>query len=356
MKKQRVSILGIAIISSVLSLVGLVAPNLAYAASTCTWTGAGSTTTFSTAANWSNCGGVAPQAADTISFGTLSGNPSVTLTNDLGHAVAGLVIASSASGSTNYTIDTLTMASGATIDQSNSENGSGYTNFAVTSVTSQGALTIVGGGRLNVTNWTLNGVLTLGSGARFDGTKVGSSGVVVQSGAQLAFYTPNSATPSTPNYPITLGGGSGSGTPTIYFYYPYNTSSTTWTLANSITLAGNATVTIGDPKITVDQTGSISGAGFALSLDSSSATGGKLILAPSSNTSATVPGTYTGSGAGFVGGAGSTVTATTKAKTPNTGFGPAESKTWVGIVGAVLVSGVLFAATRGNRKFAHGRR
>lgn len=57
---------------------------------TCTWTGTAGDNKFSTATNWTNCGGGAPLAGDIIRFATLLDND-VSLTNDLGVNLGGEV-------------------------------------------------------------------------------------------------------------------------------------------------------------------------------------------------------------------------------------------------------------------------
>lgn len=334
---MKIKKLGLGFSAAVLGFSSLltvaITPMVSALAYTCTWTGAGDGIHFSDALNWSNCNSVAPQTGDTLSFGSLAGNPTVNLTNDLGYAVTGVNITTSSPG-TSYNIDTLSLADGAIINDLG-DSGTNYTNVSVTTVNALGALTITGGGnRLDVTTWSIAGVLTLGNGERFFGSDVGANGVVVQNGATLSFF-PTSASDNTSTYPITLGGGAGTAKPIVEFgeYYGTSWQATTWAFANPLTLLSDAQVLIDRAETTVNQTGSIDGAGFALTLAPASATGSKLVLAASTNNSATVLGTYTGTGAGAGGGSGATPQAAAP-KTPDTGFalGSANPAAVLGVV------------------------
>lgn len=81
------------------------------AAQTCTWTGSAGDNKFSTAANWSNCGGAAPLAGDTIRLPYISGVSNAVLVNDLpqGTLLGGIVKDSSDGGTgiTSYAVDTI---------------------------------------------------------------------------------------------------------------------------------------------------------------------------------------------------------------------------------------------------------
>lgn len=83
MKLRRI---GAAFSSAILafsSLLTLAVPGVVHAAgNTCTWTGA-TDLKFSTAGNWTNCGGVAPQNGDNLVFDITSLTADATLNNDL---------------------------------------------------------------------------------------------------------------------------------------------------------------------------------------------------------------------------------------------------------------------------------
>lgn len=319
-----------------------ITPMVSAAADTCTWTGAGDGIHFSDGANWTGCDNAGvPETVDTLTFDSLAGNPQVTLVNDLGYAVVGVNVTTSSPG-TGYTIDTLSLANGAVINDQG-EGGTNFTNVQVNTLNALGALTLTGGGnRFDATTWSIAGVLTLGNGERFFGSDVGANGVVVQNGATLSFF-PTSASDNTSTYPITLGGGAGTAKPIVEFgeYYGTSWQATTWAFANPLTLLSDAQVLIDRAETTVNQTGSIDGAGFALTLAPASATGSKLVLAASSNNSATVLGTYTGAGAGAGGGSGATPQAAVP-KTPDTGFALGSTNPAV-VLGVVTLAALAIA-------------
>jgi hypothetical protein len=108
------------------------------AAQNCTWTSS-SSTSFNTADNWVNCNSSVPQAGDNVIFTSKSGGGAVSLTNNLGHALGNVTVQTDGiSAQTQYAVDTLTLASGSTIDGTQSaNNNSGYTRFEITSLTAQ---------------------------------------------------------------------------------------------------------------------------------------------------------------------------------------------------------------------------
>lgn len=137
-KAANIASASVVAFSSVLSIM---LPATTYAAAqTCTWTGGGSDTKMSTAANWSGCGSAAPQTGDIVVLPYISTNV-ITISNDLpvGTELGGLTIDSKQSGGTDYgsyEIDKLAFADGAVI---NRVSGSGV---AISdNVTAAGALT-----------------------------------------------------------------------------------------------------------------------------------------------------------------------------------------------------------------------
>lgn len=313
--------LGSFVAASVLTVTALLnialVPTASAAADTCLWTGGGAADNFNDALNWTNCdNGGLPEAGDTLEFGTLSGNPVVNVTNDLGLAFAGLNLTAANGGSTTYIINTLTVQNNGVLNDQGEGSG-GYTNLTINSLIAQNNITITGDDtRLLVGSATINGVLTLAGGAYFDADKVGSSGVIVQNGSVLSF-TASSTTATAPSFPITLGGGSGTDRPVLEFW-PDQSGATTFSFPNAVTLLGNAYILLAQPLLTVNQTGAITGPGFAIALDPESSTGSTLVLAPTGN-SATVAGTYTGTGGG-VGVSGSTGPEEDAPAAPDTGF------------------------------------
>src|SRR5665213_2738052 len=63
---RRANAFTLAAVFSVSTLLAVALPSMVYAAGpfTCTWTGGGTDSNFSTAANWSGCNSAAPQPAD----------------------------------------------------------------------------------------------------------------------------------------------------------------------------------------------------------------------------------------------------------------------------------------------------
>jgi hypothetical protein len=315
------------------------APSVSAAADSCTWTGA-TDSTFAEAGNWTGCdNGNVPEAADTLVFGS-SATPSWTLTNDLGFAVAGVEVTAN-SGDTYYSVDTLTLSNEATIDSTAADaGGSTYTDVSVTNLNALGAL-MVSGSRLSANNWSITGVLTLGEGSNFSANSIGSAGVVVENGAIILF----SGTPgTTPSFPITLGGGSGSDEPMLSF-----PGTGTWLFGNPITLLSDAELFLSSSGTVVNQTGSINGVGFALTLAEDSATGSRLTFSPSSNNSNTVAGTVIGGGAG--GGLGADTSDDSDADddvadAPDTGFGLVHANPIQTLAVTALLGGALFFVSR----------
>jgi len=355
MLRRLRNFLAAAIIAATPAITVLVPSVVHAAADTCVWTGAGDGTTFGDGSNWSGCdNSTTPQAGDTLEFGT-SATATWNLTDDLGLAYAGVNVVADGTGTgTIYNIDTLTFATGATIDQTQGDNGSDFVNVNTDNITAQGTLTLNGNsGRFdfgNATTVTLNGLLTLTGGATFYGDLVGSSGVVVEKDSKL-YFTATSTTPNTSTYPITLGGGSGTAKPIIQFdsYFSGSLQDTTWTFANPITLASDALIYLGDAQVTVNQSGAISGTGNAVALDPTSVAGGTLVLGASSNSSATVLGTFvaTGSGNGL-GGSGSVPV--TAPAAPDTGFALVSAHPGVTLAITLAATAGILGVARMTRK------
>jgi len=224
MKKTNRFITGLSALAVVISAGLTASPAFAAAPNTCLWTGA-TNTTFSTATNWSSCGGVAPQAGDTIAFDNAA--TGATLTNDLGVALGGLQLLGGGAASQTYIIDNLTFAPGATIAHMSGATPS-------TSVSLTGTLT--GQGDLNLTStgsgftfgsgvWNVNGTVTapiapfftnltggtlsINSGAAFLGTAInGATNVtnesfIVTTGASGDLTFANQTSGGTQNYTAT---------------------------------------------------------------------------------------------------------------------------------------------------------
>ncbi len=130
MKKfKKLLIINIALVLSFVSLVGLINIPKADAAApyTCTWTGAGGNSNFSTAGNWSGCNSAAPVATDgdNLVFDNTSLTSNQTLTNDITNLTLGSISFQGTNSNTpvyGYTLtgNAITVNSGIN-DSSNSE-------------------------------------------------------------------------------------------------------------------------------------------------------------------------------------------------------------------------------------------
>lgn len=123
-------------LSGLLSGVGVLAASLLFPAAafaaapyTCTWTGAGGDSNFSTAGNWSGCNGTSPQPADNDQLIFPVGAPNLTPFNDLTSATfENITFNGGTSGSDGYVITgndisvTATMQ-GSINDQSTTSSG-----------------------------------------------------------------------------------------------------------------------------------------------------------------------------------------------------------------------------------------
>lgn len=91
--------------------LSLFAPRAFAAGQTCVWTGGGSDTNFSTALNWSGCGGGAPTTGDALSLPSsgvnIAGNSPVVLVNDLTSVTFTSITQSGANISNSWTSDNL---------------------------------------------------------------------------------------------------------------------------------------------------------------------------------------------------------------------------------------------------------
>jgi len=164
----------------VFALVAVQMTNVQFAAAaTRTWTGAGADTKFSTTANWS--GGVAPVTGDSLVFPTVGSAP--TMINDLnsgGTTFVGVDV----TGTTNYSVDSLTLSAGAVNVTSTGTLGvtAGLASSSTMTVNGNGLLTV---GTVNVpgaltvsSNFTATTSTTAGSfviGSSFNGGAITSS-------------------------------------------------------------------------------------------------------------------------------------------------------------------------------------
>lgn len=189
----------------VVGVLNLFGGATAYAA-TRTWTGGGDGTTFSDSANWS--GGV-PAAGDTLVLPAVSAD-SVSMTNDSGVSFAALVLQSSsvaASGTTSYTIDTLSLQNNATITASVISGQKRALLNAASEIIGVGNLTVSGSIAINGV-FTVAGNVTVGVAGGDSGRLIPSSGSDITGDLIInnnsVHYTDNYGDPA--RYVINAGG------------------------------------------------------------------------------------------------------------------------------------------------------
>ncbi len=289
---------------------------------TCTWTGSGGNTNFSTAGNWSGCGGTAPASGASLVFNSSILSSDQTLNNDISSLqIANITIQGSADH--RFTIDgnPITLALG--ISSPDDSYGTAFNlditlggNVTIASYGLNGALdlnghnltvadggypwlkSLTGTGNVDVTNGgtlflideasSWQGNLTIGSGgqARIGASMLSSSNqVTVSDGGGLVFCGFNGG-----NFPapITVGGDGGLSTaPSCSGGGPASELNpvASVTLTGAVALTSNVIVYgSGELKIT----GALSG-NYTITQVGGSA--GKVTIASSNNTSATPNGT-----------------------------------------------------------------
>ncbi len=305
------------------------------AAQTCTWTGAGTDSKFSTVANWSNCGGGAPQEGDIIRFDKMQPTTKA-LVNDLTIHFGGLVSVASAvaTNRAGFTVDKLSFADGAKVSvEQDSTCRFDYPQIVPTEVNGVGSMSIVDNifgwnpyklvvaGKLTITSVYGTAVSSFAAGSSADtvtiaspigwalfttatdcggGSGSSSGGAATNDLANMTYKSvtiENGASMILANYsgPMTLGGGTGTESPTIYFRpdtdpntYDALSSSRQW--SSTVTLLSNASVDVGD-KTAVTFTGTLSGAGKTLTKTAAST--GTFTNSATTNTSATPAGAQT---------------------------------------------------------------
>ena len=89
---------------------------IAHAASTCTWTGGGADTNWSTVGNWTNCGGIAPANNDSLVFNNTAAN--IIANND----IAALTLANVSIMGSTTSAHTTDISSGLTFSINNNLN------------------------------------------------------------------------------------------------------------------------------------------------------------------------------------------------------------------------------------------
>lgn len=273
MKIKAISLKGIGL--GFAAVVSMLAIQLIVSSSTFaavkTWDGGGADDLFSTGANWN--GDTAPVTGDSLVFPTVAGGPFV-MTNDL-NSGGTTFIGVSVTGSTNYSVDSITLSTGS-VDVTSTGT------FAVTAgLASNGALTLDGNDLLTIGALTVGGDLTVSS--PFDATSVDLATTIssmatdfnVTSTLQVdgsltlsqditvgTLVVDGNLSVTAPNFQatngITVGGNlTMSGTPAI-------------TTSGPVNVTGDATFTntfVGTPAINVDGAATISSALTAGAVD-----------------------------------------------------------------------------------------
>ena len=320
MRLRKIRFTAPALVLGLSSLLIFMVPSIAQAAApyTCTWTGTGGNSNFSTAANWSGCNSAAPAAGDIINFGVIgSSTQTYTLTNNLGVALGGITYGTSSDTNSiisEYHIDTLELADGAVMTGTYSSNSLYNAFVSVGALQLDGALTITnypiyvsGNNNLTVspTNLTIDqngtatdinpgvsngsfvvfnptGAINVNNGAEFGYVAdTPPSSVTVQNGSKLEV-----GWVSTVSAPLTFGGGSLSTNPLIEYDV---VSAGDVTLSGTITLTSNLSVDI-PQSATLTITGAING---DYTITKTSGSTGTLVINSSNNGSATPNSTST---------------------------------------------------------------
>lgn len=300
--------------AAVLSLSSLLAmsfPGIAHAvAQTCTWTGAGSDTKFSTVENWSNCGGAVPVAGDIIRFDNASvpaapatGVAPTVLTNDLSVALGGVETYKSDNATqapTTVYVDTLQLADGGYLEATAAPALSGKLALIVGTVpagqsyVSAGPIDNLGSVEVRTSGFQFSAfprvasgmTITLGDGVSLSAYQVNLSAtgttLALQNGSMFSAYP--TALNTTYGYNLVVGGGDGTATPKLtvgdYGTYDSVAQKTIYEagetiFAGDVTLNNDLDVTAGNQlTTTVKFTGAVTGSG---SIKRNVASVGKLI-------------------------------------------------------------------------------
>ncbi len=190
-----------------------------HAANTCTWTGATSTD-WANASNWTDCGGIAPQSADTAIIGSASNNPIISANTTIGTVTinnGGILTYNGAAGVT-LSISTFNINDGgkyvhnrAAVTPLNTTSGRNFTSsstvelqdFSAPSSTlpSFGNLTINSSGTIQMSGnlSTVNGTLTKKNSGDFRLATTQSVALTITGNLQLQSGTMTVQSSSTTN-------------------------------------------------------------------------------------------------------------------------------------------------------------
>jgi hypothetical protein len=241
-------------------------PTAFAAAQTCTWTGVGGDSLFSTTANWSNCGGAAPVAGDVVSVSYDTVTDGQVLTNDLGVALGGLTLRNGSTGSSKYLwITSLQLSDGGVISRPDGYAGASLygnigdgTNFA--SITGLGDAIFQSD--VAYSGIQITGKLTIGANVYYyyRGSDQFSQ-LILQQDSNATFDA--SGVNMTFDKPITLNGGLnaplsfGAYCAVVSGYSCSQYSPTTWTVSGDITVNSMSMIDT-STNATVVFTGSVS--------------------------------------------------------------------------------------------------
>lgn len=316
--KRLTRVLAAAVLA-ISSLLPFGIPMTSYAASgsdTCTWTGGGSDSKFSTAANWSGCSGAAPVNGDSLTFDRTSLTDNKTIENDITNLqVTNLVFSGTNNNYTKFEVQ----GNDFTLKGNVTSSGN-YTDIAIRNnivlangtsanhnITSTYFLMLYG-----VISGTGNLILE-GPNLLMDNSSNTFVGDVTFNGNTKAATTLGSTSFGSPSNHIYLNdntslsdGGDVSSSHTIPYPITFNTSATqnlsilngkTLTLSGNITLQKDVSIGLTSDGIVeltggiVKLTGGLSGA-HSINVAGGTSSKMSLVIASSPNTSKTKNGTY----------------------------------------------------------------
>lgn len=284
------------------SLMTLAIPMTAYAAGqTCAWTGAGTDTKLSTAANWSGCGVAGPQDGDTVVFdtaaiiGSATSKVELSITNDTNPALAGLKTDDSNTSTSSYitlniTFDTVKLADGATIEYDSKSDYQPKGHLDFNALVALGSLTIKGSatnaGQQSWFTQDIGSTYTIPGVLIADGSNVGiacgtSIGGLMISNSGYAIFADDDG--CTIGYPITINA------PLSTIYAPLRFSSEfvsdfpPFTVSGAITIPSDTAI---DVNAAVKLTGTITGGNITKTPSSTGtlAIGSELVTNPVKST------------------------------------------------------------------------
>lgn len=254
------------------------------AGNTLTWTGGGSDTKFSTAANWST--NTAPTTGDALVFPWISGKATINLVNDTNLSYASVLLKNGANGTTStvYNLDTAIKLSGnATYGQDwSAGNSAAYLYKSSTPSASDPILNVTGS--LTASNVQITGAITVSGDLTLIASSLSSSyastisgKIYANGGAKVPFSTQaaeivlnggklvQTSVQST-NYsnatPITIGNDWPNSYIDVDARCTYaqtgpTCSDTTYTLSGTVTMNANLKVTVRNKQATLKFTGTV---------------------------------------------------------------------------------------------------